>query len=149
MGASEDMIPAGLDAEFIALCPTKGQLVRGAMELLLYLAPKYELHILSNGFKESQYIKMKCAGINTFFNKVVLAEECGWAKPDKAIFDFTLNQIGGNIFDSIMIGDDLNVDVLGAKHAGLDHVFLNRNNVMHEEIINHEIKNLVELMNIL
>jgi putative hydrolase of the HAD superfamily len=149
LGATQKMIPEGLDTEFIHLCPTKGQLIDGALDLLEYLRPKYKIHILTNGFKESQYIKMECAGISDFFSEIILAEECGFAKPDKKIFDYTLQSTGGDADNSIMIGDDLMVDVVGAKNAGWDHVFLNRKMNKHSEEIMYEITQLKELKEIL
>ncbi len=149
LGVSQKYIPPTLEAEFMAICPTKGQLIAGAKELLDYLATTYQLHILSNGFKESQYIKMKFAGISHYFTHVVLAEECGMSKPNKDIFDFLIAKAGATTGNSIMIGDDLLADVLGAKNAGLDHVYYNRHNEPHNEQIMYEINDLLELKGIL
>lgn len=149
LGVAQQHLPSTLNAEFMALCPTKGQLIEGAKDLLDYLSDKYQLHILTNGFKESQYIKMECAGISSYFDQVVIAEECDMAKPQKEIFDFLLSNAGGLPSNSIMIGDDLMVDVLGAKHAGLDHVYYNRYSQPHGEEIMYEINFLSALKNIL
>ena len=149
LGVNQKYIPPTLDKEFIALCPTKGQLIAGAKELLDYLATNYQLHILSNGFKESQYIKLEYAGISQYFTHVVLAEECGMTKPNKDIFDFVLEKAGATSSNSIMIGDDLLADVLGAKNAGLDHVYYNRYSEPHTQQIMYEINDLLELKEIL
>lgn len=149
LGVDVKHIPASLNAEFMELCSAKGQLIEGTIALLDYLAPKYKLHILTNGFKESQYIKMKCAGIDGYFQNVIIGEECGMAKPFKEIFDYTLQKAGGTAQASIMIGDDLMVDVLGAKNACLDHVYFNRYANPHNEDIMYEINDLLELKNIL
>ena len=41
-------------------------------EVLEYLAPKYNLYILSNGFRELQSRKMRSAGVDGYFKKVIL-----------------------------------------------------------------------------
>ena len=46
-----------------------------AQEVLEYLAPKYNLYILSNGFQELQCHKMRSAGIDHYFKKVVLSDD--------------------------------------------------------------------------
>ncbi|TAH24839.1 MAG: noncanonical pyrimidine nucleotidase, YjjG family [Cytophagales bacterium] len=149
LGLSLELIPENLNADFMKLCPTMGQLIPGAMELLNYLKPKYQLHILSNGFLESQYVKMKYAHIDYFFTEVVLAEACGYAKPQKEIFEYTLTKIGGSTEDSIMVGDDLMVDILGAKNAGLNQIYYNRYNQPHKEEIFYETNDLSTLKDLL
>ena len=48
-----------------------------------------------------------------------------------------------------MIGDDLHADILGAKNAGMDQIFINRHLEKHKESPTHEISCLRELKNIL
>lgn len=48
-----------------------------------------------------------------------------------------------------MIGDDLNVDVLGAKNIGMDQIYFNPQNIKHSEDITLEINSLKELQEIL
>lgn len=52
-----------------------------AKEVLEYLAPKYNLYILSNGFRELQSRKMRSAGVDGYFRKVILSEDLGVLKP--------------------------------------------------------------------
>ena len=49
------------------------RLMPHAYEVLEYLAGKYNLYILSNGFPELQCHKMRSAGIDRFFKKIVLS----------------------------------------------------------------------------
>jgi putative hydrolase of the HAD superfamily len=103
------------------------------------LSTKYELHILTNGFSETQFIKVKSAGLEHYFQHVIHSEMSGHLKPDKRMFDYALNKANTKAHHSIMIGDDLFADVLGAKKAGIDQVFVNRHAKAHIEIITHEI----------
>ena len=73
---------------FFAIIPTKSVLMPHAKEVLEYLAPKYNLYILSNGFRELQSRKMRSAGVDGYFRKVILSEDLGVLKPWPEIFNF-------------------------------------------------------------
>jgi putative hydrolase of the HAD superfamily len=42
-----------------------------------------------------------------------------------AIFEFALQKTGASAHNSIMIGDTLDADILGANNAGIDTVYFN------------------------
>jgi putative hydrolase of the HAD superfamily len=46
---------------------------------------------------------------------------------------------------AIMIGDDLQADILGAKNAGIDQVYFNPNKISHDLNVTFEIFRLEEL----
>lgn len=143
-------IPAGLDDEFLAICPAKGQVFPYTHESLEYLLNKnYILHIITNGFKETQYIKLSTSGLSNYFTNVIESDVCGFMKPDKRIFDYALSLSNASSYESIMIGDDLHADIVGARQAGLDQIFINRHTISHTEIITHEIDCLSKLKEIL
>lgn len=89
-------------------------------ELLNYLVLKYPLHILTNGFAEIQSKKLKGAGLDSYFQSVVNAEDVGYKKPDPRIFEFALQKANASATESLMIGDDVEADILGAKNCGLN-----------------------------
>jgi len=60
--------------EYLALLPSRTMLIPHAKELLEYLAPKYPLTIVSNGFVEVQYKKLNSCNIDHYFAHVVLSE---------------------------------------------------------------------------
>ena len=67
-----------LDSDFLRgleAGTTKSVLMPHAKEVLEYLAPKYNLYILSNGFRELQSRKMRSAGVDGYFRKVILSED--------------------------------------------------------------------------
>ncbi|MDF2454646.1 MAG: yjjG [Cytophagaceae bacterium] len=138
-------VPAGLDEQFISLCPTKCNVFPHTHTVLDYLRKKYVLHILTNGFRETQRTKLKSAGLDHYFEHVIHADESGYMKPDKRMFDYALKTTGTEIHQCIMIGDDLYADVLGAKNIGMDHVFVNRLDKKHEETLTYEIDCLSKL----
>lgn len=110
-------------AEAMKVLPTKGILRPYAREILDYLRPRYPLFILSNGFVELQTRKMQSAGILGYFDGIVLSEDIGINKPNKALFDHALAVANAKAEDSLMIGDDFDVDIVGAKEAGWDQLF--------------------------
>lgn len=94
-----------------------------AKEILTYLKPGYNLYILSNGFKELQSRKMESAGIDGFFNGIVLSEDIGVCKPHPAIFEYALKVTDSLPGESLMIGDNYDIDIQGAAGAGIDQVY--------------------------
>jgi len=98
-------------------------------ELLDYLVERYPLHILTNGFAEIQSKKLKGAGLEGYFQTVVNAEDVGFKKPDPKIFAFALDKAKAIASESLMIGDDLEADILGAKNCGLDALHFDVENV--------------------
>jgi len=108
--------------EYIRLSPLKANLFPQAINILEYLYPKYKLHIITNGFEEVQDIKIKTAGLGMYFDKIITSEEAGEKKPSPEIFNYSLKKAGAKPEESLMIGDDYNVDIIGAKNAGIDQV---------------------------
>jgi putative hydrolase of the HAD superfamily len=149
LGVDSRLVPEGINEEFLRLCPAKGNVMPFAHETLQYLAKNYQLHIITNGFKETQHIKISTSNLAGYFSEVILAEHCGYSKPDRKIFDYALEKVKSTSTDCIMIGDDLFTDVLGAKNAGLDHVYYNPKQEKHSDEVTYEIKCLSELTTIL
>ncbi|RAU82130.1 YjjG family noncanonical pyrimidine nucleotidase [Pontibacter arcticus] len=125
LGLGTHQIPAGISEAYIELCPTKTAVFPFTFEVLDYLQPKYGLHIITNGFKEVQHIKMTTSKLNPYFKEIVTSECCGYKKPDKRIFEHTLDLIGVTPDQCLMIGDNLDCDINGAREAGIDQVYFN------------------------
>jgi len=149
VGLVNDKLADLINEEYLEMCPAMGHLIPRALEVLEYLKEKYRLHILTNGFSEIQGIKMQTSGLLPYFQEVVNSDISGFLKPDKRIFDFTLGKIQAACHDCVMIGDDLHADVIGARNAGIDHIYFNRKKALHNELVTHEIGCLSELLKIL
>ena len=63
----------------------------------------------------------------------------------KDIFLYALEMTGARVEESIMIGDDLEVDIRGAKSIGMDQVFVNYKGLQHDERVTYEVNSLKEL----
>jgi YjjG family noncanonical pyrimidine nucleotidase len=111
-----------LSDEYIQFLPENNHLFDGAFELLDYLKPKYNLHIITNGFHEVQNHKITNSKLTPYFNTITNSESAGVKKPNPIIFEFALNQANAKKESSIMIGDCINADVLGALNCGIDAI---------------------------
>lgn len=109
-------------AEYLQKAPLNKALFPGAYELLEYLYPKYTLHIITNGFDEVQKVKMESNDLNRFFATITTSEEAGAKKPNKEIFIRAMKKANAIPNECIMIGDDYDADILGAKNVGMDQV---------------------------
>lgn len=135
--------------EFVELSPLQTQLIPYTKEILTYLKPKYDLHIITNGFVEVQYIKLEKSGLRPYFKGIFVSEEIGYQKPDTNFFDCVVNGCGANKKECLVIGDNLEVDILGAKDYGLDQVYFNPDQTPHKEVVFKEITFLAELKDFL
>ena len=136
--------------KFVERTPYKQHLIPGAKNILSHLYGRYNLSIITNGFSESQYIKLKESSIVDYFDHVFISEEIGINKPDPAIFHYAVNKSGAQSIDNcLMVGDTYQTDIMGAISAGMKSIYLssfdNTNN--HENVIT--IKSLDELIELL
>jgi putative hydrolase of the HAD superfamily len=145
LGMQPDLVPVGFEDEYVRLCPTKTNLFPHAHETLAYLASKYTLHLISNGFKESQSVKINGTDIGKYFQHVIVSEMAGANKPDKAIFEYSLNLAGATKTESLMIGDSLEADVYGALNFGMDAIYFNPFNQPQPHDVPVQITHLKEL----
>lgn len=137
---------------FLELCSCKPGTLPGAHELCQYLKAKgYRLHLASNGFHEVQYRKIKAAGMDGYFDSVILSEDAGVNKPAKEFFDYALQQTGAVREMSIMIGDNYNTDILGAMNGGIDTLLYKRwdKDFVPPQPVNYAVDALSDIMNIL
>ena len=98
---------------------------KALVKALEYLASSYNLYILSNGFRELQEQKMRSAGVEGYFKKIVLSEDIGVHKPFPEIFYFAMSATQSELHTSLMIGDNWKNDVEGAKNVGMGNVYYN------------------------
>ncbi len=148
-GLKEQDIPHQFEIDYVEICPTKTNLFPGTHKVLNNLKQKYQLHIITNGFHESSHLKIGKTGIHTYFDNVFVSEVIGFYKPDIALFNHALNISKATAPESIMIGDSIEADIIGARNAGLDQIFFNPKNLAHNENVTFEINHLEELLTIL
>lgn len=148
-GINNTDLALSMNEVYLDICPKKCFLLPHTMEILEYLRKKYKLYILSNGFKETQFKKLKNTGLLPVFSKVYTSEEIGINKPKPGIFAFAVNSVNAKKKECLMIGDDYNVDILGAMNYGIDQGWLNIANEMRTPAPTFSILSLNQLKNIL
>jgi len=143
--ADEDLAQE-MNVSFLELLPTRTILFPYAKEILDYLTGKnYQLHLITNGFEQTQHSKLKYSGLGKYFKEVITSEGSNSLKPNKEIFDFAFEKTGAAKEESIMLGDSIEVDILGAMNAGIDQVFINHSNIVTDIEPTYTVTSLKEL----
>ncbi len=134
---------------FIEYLTSNNHLIDGTIETLDYLKNNYKLHIITNGFSFVQEVKLQKSNLANYFITITNSELAGHKKPHQNIFQYALSLANASKKQSIMIGDSIEADVLGAMNFGIKAVFFNPENerVSNSEII--QIQKLTQLKNIL
>jgi putative hydrolase of the HAD superfamily len=142
----DETLSKTLSKEYLDILPTKKALFPYAIEVIKYLTGKgYKLHLITNGFEEVQWGKIRSCQIDKYFNEVITSEKAMSLKPHAEIFEYALKITGATRHESIMIGDNLDADIKGAMDAGLDTIFVNHINEKTELTPTYTVYNLQEL----
>ncbi len=111
---------------FLQLLPTRNALFPHTIELLNYLQQKnYHMHLITNGFEDVQIKKCTHAAIDSFFTAIITSEASNSLKPRKEIFEYALTKTGATLQNSIMIGDNIEADIEGARNVGMHTIWVN------------------------
>ncbi len=140
-----------LSEDFLNMTTARFSLLEGAEELVRYLAAKYPLTVVTNGFVEVQYEKFDKSGLRDCFAHIVLSEEVGCQKPNPRIFEEALRMNGLQAEDVVMIGDSWNSDIQGAINAGIDQIWIRKSKdpLPEGQSATHLVQSLSEVMEIL
>ena len=139
--------------KFLDYCSSKPGVVEGAHELMDYLSRRgYRMHMTSNGFHEVQYKKLAACGLRDYFDTIILSEDAGVNKPSPLFFEYAFKVSGAHRKTTLMIGDNLQTDIMGALSSGIDAMLFNRWNVDTHDcpqsptfIVNH-LKDIMEIL---
>jgi len=113
---------------YVDLSPYQTIVFPGTHDTLDYLKKEsYQMHIITNGFKEVQFIKLEKSGLLDYFDVIVCSEDVGKNKPEPDVFHHSLNQAGAKKEESVMIGDDYKVDIVGAANVGMSAILFDPN----------------------
>jgi len=145
LGVDGISVPKDMEEDFMHRTSSKPHLFPHSKEILTYLQHKYELHIITNGFNESQAMKMSASGLTSFFKMIVTSETMGHRKPDKRIFEYAVDKLQTEPSACLMIGDNPDSDILGARNAGIDQVLFNPLNISCALVPTYTIASLQEL----
>ena len=123
--AIDDDLIGVLSMDYIDNLSQFNKLFHGAIDILDYLKPKYNMHIITNGFDEVQHKKLKNSSILPYFKHIISSEKAGVKKPNPKIFHYALEIANAKSKESIMIGDNYEADILGARVVGMHTIYCN------------------------
>lgn len=149
LGVKDGMLAARLNEGYMKSAVYKKHLMPYTIEVLDHLQEKYKLHIITNGFEESQGLKLKNSGLARYFTHVITCESAGCTKPDRKIFEYALRVSGAKRRKSLMVGDHLEVDIIGARRVGMDQAYVNSLPMTRREKVTYHISSLQGLKEIL
>ena len=125
-------------------------LIPNTILVLDYLHLKYNMHIITNGFKEVQRRKLEKSDLLKYFRTITISEDVGVKKPDEIIFKYALQKSNSLIKNSIMIGDNYNADILGANNIGMKSIYFNFHKTQEEQkedvVIIQDLKEILEIL---
>jgi len=122
---------------------------------LLKLRNKYKLGVISNGLAVKQWEKLIGLGLYHLFDIAITSEEVKFEKPSEKIFDIAIKKLGLLPEECVMVGDRIDIDMIGAKLAGMKTIrimkgkYSNIEPKSEEETPDYEIKEFEELLEIL
>ena len=139
-----------ISKEFLRLCMEQTLVFPGTHEILSYLKEKgYYLYLLTNGFRDTQFTKLKNCALEPYFHKIFTSDTIGYHKPHKNIFHWAVSSVHAKKEECLMIGDNEEADIMGAKKYGMDQVFFNPEGLKIRTVPTYEIRSLSELRKIL
>lgn len=141
-----------LSEDFLHMTTAHFALLEGAEDLIRYLAAKYPLTVVTNGFVEVQYEKFEKSGLKDCFAHIVLSEEVRCQKPNPRIFEEALRMNGLDASEVVMIGDSFSSDIAGANTVGIDTIWLAQpDNITNEQrkVVTHIVTSLQEIKQLL
>ncbi|MFB6343956.1 YjjG family noncanonical pyrimidine nucleotidase [Saccharicrinis sp. FJH62] len=145
----DEDLTTSLAEDFLQFCSDKNILVDNALNVVKKLHESYNLYIISNGFVEVQNRKMDLTGLAPYFKKVVLSEEVKAQKPSRVIFEYAVKSVNARKSESVMIGDNIEADIEGAKSFGMDQVYFDYSKLPENHgLATWTIKKLDELLEI-
>ena len=113
-----------IDTEYLRFLAEQPYLIKGAEGMLRRLSKSHMIAVLSNGFIDTQYRKLRFSGLWRFVTRTVVSDEACFQKPDPRLYDYAVKATGAT-GTPIMIGDNPSTDILGALRAGWNAIWYN------------------------
>ena len=124
-------------------------LTEDALDVVRSLHARYQLAIITNGLGDVQRPRLDRSVIRDHIAKLVISDEVGCAKPDRAIFDIAFERMGSPARSEVLlIGDSLASDIAGGLGYGIDTAWFNPRGLPADATIvpTYELRRLRELL---
>ena len=82
-----------------------------------------KLGLITNGSTRMQGRKLECLALSAMFDTILISEAEGISKPDRQIFHRALARLSTNAAQAVFVGDHPEVDVAGARAAGMQAIW--------------------------
>lgn len=146
----DDNLSKKMSDDFLELLPTKNKVFDHTYDVLDYLQEKgYKMSLVTNGFEGVQQNKVKNSHLEKYFDFIVTSESANCLKPQAGIFKDALRQANVRIDQGVMIGDNQDADIYGAKNVGLDTIFVNHIHAKKKIEPTFMVHNLLEMKKLL
>jgi putative hydrolase of the HAD superfamily len=146
----DEKLSTQMSNDFLEILPTKTAVFPYTFEILDYLQTKgYSMHLITNGFFDTQTLKITHSGLAKYFDELITSERSNSLKPKPEIFTYAMDITGANVQQSLMLGDNQHADIGGAINIGMHSVFVNHINEPLKSTPTYTITHLKELENIL
>ena len=119
MGLPPALYPQNVWDEYLDICPRMTLLIPGARECLSFFQTHLKIGILTNGFEETQRIKLAESSLDQYVQYMQSSEAFGSAKPSLEFFNAALEHAGITPDECVYIGDNQQTDVIGGMNAGI------------------------------
>lgn len=87
----------------------------------------YRLWLLSNAQRVFTVYELRLLGLDTVFDGIYISSDYGCRKPDQRFFQALINEQKLDPAHCLMIGNDRETDIAGAKNAGMDTLYMHTN----------------------
>ncbi|QIK69325.1 noncanonical pyrimidine nucleotidase, YjjG family [Erysipelothrix sp. HDW6C] len=123
-----------------------------AEEFLQAVADDFRLVVVTNGVSETQFLRLKNAGITDLFELVVVSSDTGYAKPHNGFFDYAFDRLDNvDLSRTLILGDSLTADMQGGINAGISTCWYNPKGVENTTTIGvdyevHDLRDVLEIV---
>jgi len=117
-------------------------------DVLEKLSSRYVLILATQGPSDAQNLSIDMLGIRKYFTRIFISGEIGGKKGDGSMFNRVIDDLKARPEEAIVIGDSIKNDVLGAKIASMDAIWVNRRNEINSLNVT-EVKDLNGLVDVL
>ncbi|RPJ35330.1 MAG: HAD family hydrolase [Planctomycetaceae bacterium] len=155
-GAEPDHLPEDCAHLFRAATRKDIFLYPTVKPALALIKKGYKLGIVSNAQEAFTMPELDLYHLRPYFEEIVLSSQAGVRKPNPMIFQRALDNLGAGPHQAVFVGNDLIVDILGARRLGMKTILVgpgdpNVRGVVPDATVRdvnfYEVKNIVDRWN--
>jgi len=146
-----DVDPEAASTRYLDMLPQTVVLMDHAVELCDWLSQRGEIGIITNGIQTVQSQRIQNSKLAPYISFVSVSEACGHAKPDVRFFEYSAKMARKfSKASSLVIGDRIETDILGARNFGVDSCWFNPAKTPQDPEVapTYEVHHLSEIQNL-